>query len=266
MEENTLLPPSRQSTREKGIISRGRVERTQRSEEPPVLPAGVSLLKHLLNRLLGVLPLRNLLERVGGDDSLEVLELERVSRGHQVVVVYHLDEGLDLVALVLAGSRHAASDLGRVALDAGYDGVAELVGLLAIVDGLKDDDLEIPGGILVSSGSLEGSSSCSPRPFSRRLCSWPRPPLSPLERCPRAQGRSRLSTRGTSQYISTERDSSGQESLGMGESEVVVYLLSGVPAPCDNGDTSDLEELHLARRAVVLSCEVVGCGSSRLES
>lgn len=115
---------------------------TQRSEEPPVLPAGVSLLKHLLNRLLGVLPLRDLLEGVGRDDTLKALKLERVARGHEVVVVDHLDEGLDLVALFLALLRHPAGDLGGVSLDAGDDGVAELVGLLAVVDGLKDHDLE----------------------------------------------------------------------------------------------------------------------------
>lgn len=58
-----------------------------------------------------------------------------------MVVVYHLDEGLDLGSLLLTGLRHAAGDLGRVSLDASYDGMAELVRLLAIVDGLKDDDL-----------------------------------------------------------------------------------------------------------------------------
>lgn len=58
-----------------------------------------------------------------------------------MVVVDDLDEGLDLVALLLALFRHPAGDLGGVALDAGDDGVAELVGLLAVVDGLKDDNL-----------------------------------------------------------------------------------------------------------------------------
>ena len=58
-----------------------------------------------------------------------------------MVVVDDLDEGLDLVALLLALLRHPAGDLGGVSLDAGNDGVAELVGLLAVVDGLKDDNL-----------------------------------------------------------------------------------------------------------------------------
>lgn len=36
----------------------------------------------------------------------------------------------------------------------------------------------------------------------------------------------------------------------------IAHLLAGVPAPSDDGDTSDLEELHLVRRAVVLVGEV----------
>lgn len=59
-----------------------------------------------------------------------------------MVVVDNLDEGLDLVALLLTGLRHAAGDLGRVALNAGNQGVAERVRLVAVVDGLDDDDLE----------------------------------------------------------------------------------------------------------------------------
>ncbi len=59
-----------------------------------------------------------------------------------MVVVDDLDERLDLGALLLAGLGHAAGDLGRVALDAGNDGVAEGVRLVAVVDGLDDDDLE----------------------------------------------------------------------------------------------------------------------------
>ena len=58
-----------------------------------------------------------------------------------MVVVDDLDEGLDLGALLLAGVGHAAGDLGGVALDAGDDGVAEGVRLVAVVDWLDDDDL-----------------------------------------------------------------------------------------------------------------------------
>lgn len=115
--------------------------RTQRGEEPSVLAASVTLLENLLDRLLGVLALADLLEGVAGDGALEALELERVAGGHQVVVVDDLDEGLDLGALLLAGLGHAAGDLGGVALDAGDDGVAEGVRLVAVVDRLDDDDL-----------------------------------------------------------------------------------------------------------------------------
>lgn len=73
----------------------------ERSEEPPVLAALVPLLQCLLHSLLSVLPLRNLLECVIGDDALETLKLQRVTSGHQVVVVDGLDKGLDFAALGL---------------------------------------------------------------------------------------------------------------------------------------------------------------------
>jgi hypothetical protein len=113
----------------------------ERGEEPSVLAAGVSLLKHLLDSLLGILALGNLLEGVVGDGTLETLELESVASGHQVVVVDDLDEGLDLVSLLLAGLGHAAGDLGGVSLNAGNQGVAERVRLVAVVNGLDDDNL-----------------------------------------------------------------------------------------------------------------------------
>lgn len=116
---------------------------TQRGEEPAVLARGVTLLQGLLDSLLGVLALGDLLESVGGDGALEALKLEGVAGGHQVVVVDDLDEGLDLGALLLTGLGHAAGDLGGVALDAGDDSVAEGVGLVAVVNGLDDDDLKI---------------------------------------------------------------------------------------------------------------------------
>jgi hypothetical protein len=113
----------------------------ERGEEPSVLAAGVSLLKHLLDSLLGVLALGNLLEGVVRDGTLKTLELESVASGHQVVVVDDLDEGLDLVSLLLAGLGHAAGDLGGVSLNAGNEGVAERVRLVAVVNGLDDDNL-----------------------------------------------------------------------------------------------------------------------------
>ena len=98
---------------------------TERGEEPPVLAALVSLVEGLLDSLLGLLPLADLLESVGGDGVLEALKLEGVTGGHKVVVVDDLDEGLDLVPSVLRLLAHAARHLGRVALDADDESVAE---------------------------------------------------------------------------------------------------------------------------------------------
>ena len=77
--------------------------RTKRSEEPSVLSRRVSLLQCLLDCLLRVLPLRDLLESIGGNNSLQSFQLERVTCGHQVVVVDDLDEWLDLASLGLSG-------------------------------------------------------------------------------------------------------------------------------------------------------------------
>lgn len=114
---------------------------TQRSEEPPVLAAGVSVLQSLLDGLLGLLTLGDLLESVLGDNALETLQFEGVASRHQVVVVDDLDEGLDTAALLDQLLAHASGDLGRVALDSGNDGVREWVRLGAIVVRLDNDDL-----------------------------------------------------------------------------------------------------------------------------
>lgn len=127
---------------------------TQRSEEPPVLPTRVALLQDLLDRLLGLLPLADLLERVVGDGAFEAFEFEGVAGRHQVVVVDQLHEGLDLGPFFLARLRHAACDLGRVPLDAGDEGVAKGVSFVAAVDGLDDDNLE-KGGDTSAFGFLE---------------------------------------------------------------------------------------------------------------
>lgn len=117
------------------------MKRTQRSEEPTVLAAGVAVLEGLLDVLLGVLTLGDLLEGVVGDGTLETLELESVTGGHQVVVVDDLDEGLDAAALLDGLLTHAAGDLEGVALDTGDDGVREGVRLGASVVRLDNDDL-----------------------------------------------------------------------------------------------------------------------------
>jgi hypothetical protein len=84
----------------------------QRGEEPAVLARCVSLLKELLDRLLGILPLRHLrgeheiserrscgksegvtdlLESVGRDNTLKALEFECVTGRKEVVVVDRLE-------------------------------------------------------------------------------------------------------------------------------------------------------------------------------
>lgn len=117
------------------------VAHTQRSEEPPVLAASVSVLERLLDGLLGVLTLGDLLEGLGGNGALEALELESVTGGHQVVVVDNLDERLDAAALLDSLLPHAAGDLRRVALNTSDDGVSEGLSLGAGVVRLDNDDL-----------------------------------------------------------------------------------------------------------------------------
>ena len=116
---------------------------TQRSKEPPVLTRRVTLLKCLLDRLLRLLPLRDLLECICRDNSLQSFQLEVVSRGHQVVVVDDLDEGLDLASLCLTGLGHSAGDFRGVALDAGDQCVRVWVRFVSDVLGLDDHNLGV---------------------------------------------------------------------------------------------------------------------------
>lgn len=114
---------------------------TQRSEEPAVLAASVSLLESLLDSLLGILTLGNFLESVVADNALESFELECVTGGHEVVVVDDLDERLDAAALLDLLGAHATGYLGGVALDTGDESIGEGVGLGAGVLRLDNDDL-----------------------------------------------------------------------------------------------------------------------------
>ena len=118
-----------------------KVQRTKRGEEPAVFSRCVSLFQCLLDGLLRVLPLRYLLECIRSNNTLQSLQLERVSCRHQVVVVDDLDERLDLAALGLAGLRHAAGDLGWVTLDTSNQGVWVWVRLVSDILGLDDHDL-----------------------------------------------------------------------------------------------------------------------------
>lgn len=58
-----------------------------------------------------------------------------------MVIVYDLDKGLDLIALLLPLLTHTACDPLRVPLNANYKGVTKRMSLVAGVDGLNNDDL-----------------------------------------------------------------------------------------------------------------------------
>lgn len=124
----------------------------QGSEEPPVLAALVALLKELLDRLLGLLTLRHLLERVRRDGALQALELQSVTGGEQVVVVddltlismsTYLDERLDLAAASELLGAHRLGHLERVALNTGGNHEGKAVLLVALVVLLDHDDLTV---------------------------------------------------------------------------------------------------------------------------
>jgi len=115
--------------------------KSQGLEEPLVLATQVSLLQRLLHVLLGILSLSNLFEGVVGDDILQSLQLQSVPRRHDVVVVDHLDEWLDLGSFLDSLLPHATGDFRRVALDTGDERIGEWVCLGAGVDWLNDDDL-----------------------------------------------------------------------------------------------------------------------------
>ena len=59
----------------------------ERLEEPLVLPTLVLVLQQLLDLLLRVLPVRHLLERLRGNNALEALKLNCVTRREEVRVV-----------------------------------------------------------------------------------------------------------------------------------------------------------------------------------
>ena len=113
----------------------------ERSEEPLVLARGVLGLKDSTELLERILALRGLLERLGADRSLETLKLDRVSGGHQVVVVDQLDEGLDPASLGDLLGAHLPGHLEGVSLNTGSDDVGESLLLGAVVELLNDDNL-----------------------------------------------------------------------------------------------------------------------------
>ena len=64
----------------------------ERREEPAVLSSLITLLKQLLHCLLRILTLAGLLEGLRLDGALQSLELECVSCGEEVSIVYRLAE------------------------------------------------------------------------------------------------------------------------------------------------------------------------------
>lgn len=102
----------------------------------------MSLLKGLLDSLLGVLSESGLGEGLSANDVLEVgTEVEGVSSGHHVVVVDDLDEGLDLGSLGDLLGVHVGGDLERVSLDTGNQSMGEGVSLGSLIVSLDDHDL-----------------------------------------------------------------------------------------------------------------------------
>lgn len=79
-----------------------------------------------------------------------------------------LDEGLDLALLGLLVFRHAAGDLGGVALDAGDESVGEGVRLGAVVK--WRDDHALLARIAAPGDDLEGDCKFFVFSFLRRLC------------------------------------------------------------------------------------------------
>lgn len=113
----------------------------ERGEEPLVLARGVLLLEDGLDLLLGLLALRRLLEGLLRNGTLEALELESVTGGHEVVVRDDLDERLDLGALGNLLGPHALGHLLRVSLDTSGNNVGESLLLGAVIELLDDDNL-----------------------------------------------------------------------------------------------------------------------------
>lgn len=128
----------------------------ERGEEPLVLARGVLLLENLLDLLLGVLALRRLLEGVLGNGTLETLELESVTGGHEVVVRDDLNERLDLGSLGDLLGTHALGHLLGVSLNAGSDNEGERLVLGAVIELLDDDNLRV----IVKEREMRGRWEC----------------------------------------------------------------------------------------------------------
>lgn len=100
----------------------------------------MSLLESLLDNLLNLLSLRWLRDGIRCDNRLERFNVESVSCGHQVVVVYNLDKRLNLSSLGNFLSTHGLGYLQRLSLDTGDNGVWERVRLGTLIVWLNNDN------------------------------------------------------------------------------------------------------------------------------
>jgi hypothetical protein len=125
------------------------------------------LLKALLDSLLGLLPLRNLLQILTPNLRLQLLNpLEGISRRHEVIVIDGLEEGFHFTPLGDALLAHSRGDFAGVALDAGDEGVAVRVALCAVIEGLEDDGFAAGVASARDEGDLAGFQDCQ----VRRIC------------------------------------------------------------------------------------------------
>lgn len=123
------------------ICKEGSGLHTKRSEEPAVLARCVAFLQCLLDSLLGILSLRNLLECIGSNGTLQSFQFQSVTCWHQMVIVDDLDERLDFGALGLSGLGHAAGDLRWIALDTSDDCVRVWMRFVAGILWLNNNNL-----------------------------------------------------------------------------------------------------------------------------
>lgn len=110
-------------------------------EKPLVLASLMLFLQCLLDNLLGLFSLGWLAQGVGGDRVLEGLHVQRVSGGHQVVVVHQLDKWLDSGSLGNLLGVVGLGDLQWASLNADNEGVRESVRLGAVVVWSDHNDL-----------------------------------------------------------------------------------------------------------------------------
>merc|ERR1712070_938955 len=134
-------------------LSRPNPKKKRPSLEPELgeEPLGLSGLELLLEDLPGLdgssLPLGGVLHDVWGDARLKI-DVEGVPRGHQVVVVDELDEGLHLHPLLPGLLRGALGHLPGVLGEPNHEGVSVWPGVGAIVVVSDDDGLlaGVPSG------------------------------------------------------------------------------------------------------------------------